>query len=611
MESIDFKKSGNIFKFIQLLFPVLLALFLSINPVDNPDYGFHLRTGEDIVKNHFFPLTESYSFTAKGNFNPAYSWLFDAASYLFNTIGNINGLVLFQCVLVLILFTCVWLYLFKASFSRQSLFLSLLIIINLFLAFAFLYMPRIMIRPHLLGNIYLVLFILILPKALSGRNEESGPAAFFKNPYLWLTAFLFILWVNSHSSFAEAFAVLFIWIAAALVRRFFLKDKNPDIKNALILTAFLLCLSLANPNFIKVYSTFVPATKATEEFFSLFEVLPKSGILYIVIILSYLAVFTGITVYYLIKKDFFRSFLLFFFTLLGVYSVRFLGDLGIIAAVTAAPAAFNLTKYGENRSKFKALFTGAFIVLLVTQSFLIYQFHKPIGIGLSEKDYPVHSALYLNQSDLDGNMFNPFEWGGYLIWELRKYPVYIDGRVQVYPDEFINDFRTKILQKPPAYFYEQCRLYGISFAVVPYASNIGNLVVNNYMEYLFDRSVWALVYFDNNSLVYIKRGFSPKNDAVIKRDEYAMLQPAVMAPPLLDQFITNDNTRGKVIAELERSIAASPQCIYSHFCLAYVRFRLGDIQGAVKELEITRELFPDPQVEMLYRQLKNMVNSSN
>lgn len=26
-------------------------------------------------------------------------------------------------------------------------------------------------------------------------------------------------------------------------------------------------------------------------------------------------------------------------------------------------------------------------------------------------------------------MFNPYNWGGFLIWQLREYPVFIDGRV--------------------------------------------------------------------------------------------------------------------------------------------------------------------------------------
>jgi hypothetical protein len=37
-------------------------------------------------------------------------------------------------------------------------------------------------------------------------------------------------------------------------------------------------------------------------------------------------------------------------------------------------------------------------------------------------------------------MFNSYNWGGYLMWTLRDYPVFVDGRTDLYSDEIINQW---------------------------------------------------------------------------------------------------------------------------------------------------------------------------
>jgi hypothetical protein len=50
--------------------------------------------------------------------------------------------------------------------------------------------------------------------------------------------------------------------------------------------------------------------------------------------------------------------------------------------------------------------------------------------------YPAAAVDYLYENDLaQSRVFNSYGWGGYLIW--REMPVFIDGRADVYGDEFI------------------------------------------------------------------------------------------------------------------------------------------------------------------------------
>jgi hypothetical protein len=50
---------------------------------------------------------------------------------------------------------------------------------------------------------------------------------------------------------------------------------------------------------------------------------------------------------------------------------------------------------------------------------------------------PVEAVAYLEQHHLPGPLFNSYNWGGYLIWEVRDYLVYVDGRTDLYDDELL------------------------------------------------------------------------------------------------------------------------------------------------------------------------------
>jgi hypothetical protein len=54
---------------------------------------------------------------------------------------------------------------------------------------------------------------------------------------------------------------------------------------------------------------------------------------------------------------------------------------------------------------------------------------------------PVGAANYLKQSPTSGPMFNSYNFGGYLVWALYPdLPVYVDGRTDLYDDEFLTEY---------------------------------------------------------------------------------------------------------------------------------------------------------------------------
>lgn len=61
--------------------------------------------------------------------------------------------------------------------------------------------------------------------------------------------------------------------------------------------------------------------------------------------------------------------------------------------------------------------------------------------SLQRQTFPVAAVDYLEKEGQRGNIYNLYRWGGYLIW--RLYPegqVFIDGRADVYGDQFIEEY---------------------------------------------------------------------------------------------------------------------------------------------------------------------------
>ncbi|MGL4423572.1 MAG: hypothetical protein ACRCZF_23145, partial [Gemmataceae bacterium] len=111
-----------------------------------------------------------------------------------------------------------------------------------------------------------------------------------------------------------------------------------------------------------------------------------------------------------------------------VFSLRSQRDLwfGILSAL-AILKSVGPVQPGFRRGLF-ALVMMLFVVLRLVPG------ERPSHLAQSEK-FPVAAVNWLNQHLPRGPIFNDFDWGGYLTWHLRPYPVSIDGRANLYGDE--------------------------------------------------------------------------------------------------------------------------------------------------------------------------------
>ena len=75
-----------------------------------------------------------------------------------------------------------------------------------------------------------------------------------------------------------------------------------------------------------------------------------------------------------------------------------------------------------------------------------------ISFVLEREDeiFPSQAVEILRNDNDPGKIFNEYNWGGYLIWHLRSYQVFVDGRTDLYGDEIIGEW-SDILNASPGW----------------------------------------------------------------------------------------------------------------------------------------------------------------
>lgn len=109
---------------------------------------------------------------------------------------------------------------------------------------------------------------------------------------------------------------------------------------------------------------------------------------------------------------------------------------------------------------------------------------------------PVEAVRYIQQERLPGPMFNSYNWGGYLIWTLYPdYPVFVDGRTDLYDDPFLRRYLDVVLVRKN--WREVLARYGIRFVLVEQDSVLA--------RFLAADDGWQQRYADDRAVIFVPR----------------------------------------------------------------------------------------------------------
>jgi hypothetical protein len=120
-------------------------------------------------------------------------------------------------------------------------------------------------------------------------------------------------------------------------------------------------------------------------------------------------------------------------------------------------------------------------------------FEAPAQVAI---DAPVKAVEYMQQNRIVGKtLTDPNIWGGYLIWKMPSNPVYIDGRIDMYGDEFVKEYLYITLGYID--WGEPLDRYGVQIAIVAPKSVLATGMRN--------APNWQQVYQDELAVVFTRR----------------------------------------------------------------------------------------------------------
>jgi hypothetical protein len=204
------------------LFWSLLAGPLSNRPLADPDIGWHIRTGEQVLATRSLPRTDPFSSTMQGQPWFAWEWLYDILLGILHRACGLNGVVWLCALLVAAIFTLLLSQLIKRG-------TGLLLAILLMLLAEAAATIHLFARPHIVSWLFSLLWFVVLEWWQGWDQSEHGSLP------RWIPCFFpvsMLLWVNLHGGWLFGIALLGIYTFAGFVESVRERDAFAAIRYA-------------------------------------------------------------------------------------------------------------------------------------------------------------------------------------------------------------------------------------------------------------------------------------------------------------------------------------------------------------------------------------------
>ncbi|MBE7534884.1 MAG: hypothetical protein HS124_04035 [Anaerolineales bacterium] len=453
------------------------------------DLGRHLTLGAYILEHRVIPTDNLFSYTLAGASRPPYEWLSQVVFAISYRLLGLNGVILFTALIVGAAIAIVF---HQSARRSKSLLVSLIVVLLATGATSIHWLPR----PHIITFLFLAMWVDGLEKI---RKADNVNLLFFPA--------LMLFWANLHGGFIFGFLALAAYVAGWVWdwRR---RQSSKEVgKKFLLIGLTSLAASIVTPDLWRNWeavlnnrSTFILNRTVETMPPNLFE--PSNAPF--ITLLSLAAFFALVN---------WRSVSAAHIFLLGGHGGMALLMMRNIPlfAIACAPILAEWIAATMNRFPAWKRFDERFINLVApSQSFLLPTLAAIIAIGFfaynqslnkqlyqfNPQVFPVRAADWLEENPQKGNMFNEFNWGGYLLY--RFWPrelVFVDSQSDFYGEPLMRDYETMMLEKNN--WRDLLDQYQINWAIIPADSPLA--------IQLKQEGNWTALYEDPTAVIFQRK----------------------------------------------------------------------------------------------------------
>ena len=483
---------------------ILVFMFVifaaALKPIKDPDFYWHLKTGQYLLETRTIPSVDMFSWTKFGSEWITHEWLSEAVMYsVFSWLGYGGLIVLFAGIIMAT---------FKIVYRRcQEVVGHPYVGGFVLLLGAAATMPTWGVRPQMFSMLFASVFVFVLGDYYRDRRTKM----------IWWLIPLTILWVNMHAGFAMGLALIAFTMVSLIVDAVLLSEQPFALLWRRVRTLLVLLISCGaavcvNPSGTRLYSypletlrsqammQYIQEWKSPNFHEPMFQPLALFVLLTLgVLALSHKRVRPGELVLLLVMT---------FATLRSSRNVPFL----VLIAIPIV--AESLWSWVVNQSwglrftvdEKREFGRGSVVKLLLNITILLLCPLTVIAIRVGDsvekqfiteaKNYPVAAVDFISSHKLPQPIYNEYVWGGYLIWRLYpEYRVNMDGRADVYGDELIEEFLSVHDGEPK--WRDSLNRQGVRTVLLKPDVPLASL--------LRDDTAWQKVFEDKWSVIFVRK----------------------------------------------------------------------------------------------------------
>ncbi|MBI2676594.1 MAG: hypothetical protein HYX21_01395 [Candidatus Yanofskybacteria bacterium] len=541
----------------------LLAVFL-IHSFDSigQDIGRHLKLGEVIWQTKEVPRVNFFSFTEPDFPFANHHWLSEVIFYGIYGWFGFTGLILLKVFFVLAAFLLLFF-----TVKKYATFWPIAIS---FLLSIFIFIERTEVRPEIFSFAILAFFLFVLfREKYGGRTSSNEKYGDRTSNLLWFLPLAELFWVNLHIYFfIGPFLVLSFLIDQAINRknkrenmslsqfdgeesgarkRHILPFVDLSLKKVVLILSLVFVATLANPNGLQ--GALAPFTILKEYGYSIVENQTLAFLsnffgfkltIFVFKLSVAVAAILLVTTFRKTRQRIFEILILAFSIYAGFKMLRNLPLYALVSFPVLTMLlgdVFKLTTSDVQRtSDVRRYLSGVFKIAVA--GFLIFMifwvsgggYYKAIrsakAFGFSVPGELEKAVNFVKENKIEGPMFNNFDIGGYLIWQIEgvRYPaekvpdpfrVFVDNRPEAYSVKFFSEIY-KPMQESKEKWKELSEKYGINFVFFGHtdATPWGQAFLKNIVR----DSDWKVVFINNSAIILVKN--IPKNKPIFSKYKY-------------------------------------------------------------------------------------------